>query len=233
MSDWLPGSREKILAMAKVWDTVLTLKGPMWNIPSVEISPFSALVVKTTASYLRTLDTTTCTAEEYAQADMDFEALTAKMRYIKRNFLNSPPRTPAEWASLMLHEPAGSAATLAPEHVLEGSVKPTANGVLVVTIRYLVAGTEATPADYGNRISIAVVDAEGAAAGQSGRFGRYLAAPPTCREDCTYGFFSHRLANTVQCAEQDRGKKIWFCVSLENRKGWKGPPSALFSTVIP
>jgi hypothetical protein len=233
MSEWFPGSREKVLAMADVWDTVLTEKGSMWNIPIGERTSFTAQKVKTRASYLRTLDTTTCTAEEYAQADMDFAALTEMMRYIKNNYFDSPPRTPAELASLMLHKHAGSVTTPAPEHVLEGSVKPTANGVLVVTVRYLVAGTEPTPSDYGTRISLAVVDAEGAAAGLSGKFGRYLAAPPTCLEDCTYGFFTHRLSNTVQCAEQDRGKRIWFCANLENRKGWKGPPSALFSTVIP
>ncbi|GHT90055.1 hypothetical protein FACS1894137_19410 [Spirochaetia bacterium] len=234
MSDWLSRSRLQILAMADVWIRVLTEKAAEWNIDFLAVvAPLIAKRDKAKASFLRTLDTTTCTAVEYAQAEADFADLIEAMRFIKNNFLNSPPRTAAEMVSVKLHKHAEPSITPQPEHVLTGNTKPVANGILELTIAYVEKDRVHSAADYGNKISIAVEDAEGAAAGKSGRFGRYLAGPPECREDYTHSFFSHRMVNLVKCAEQDRGKKIWFCLSLENRKGWEGPPSVLFSSIIP
>ncbi|MDR0721903.1 MAG: hypothetical protein LBF75_03775 [Treponema sp.] len=86
--DWLPASRDEQLAQVKNWGPILSAKGTEWSIPAAVITEPAALA---TAKHEATR-----TPVATAQCKTAFEALTAKMRGIKKRYFYVPPLTDPE-----------------------------------------------------------------------------------------------------------------------------------------
>jgi hypothetical protein len=60
-----------------------------------------------------------------------------------------------------------------------------------------------------------------------------LDSPPTTIEELTHSSFVTRSPLILSFDENQRGKKVFFCLRWENTRGEKGPWSDIFSAIIP
>jgi hypothetical protein len=103
-ADWLPRKREEKLAMARNWSDVLALKGAAWGVPTADVTALNLLSADATAT-LAAIESPESTAIDIASCKMAFDALDAKMRYIKKRNFTKPPLTAADFISLGLKVP--------------------------------------------------------------------------------------------------------------------------------
>ena len=232
-TNWLPGTRVGQLAMAKLWAAVLTDKAAEWHIDLArEIEPFKELIAPAEAALEKVQDKSSRTHVDSVNCETAFKALAEKMRYIKNNFFNSPPRTAGDLALLELSPRDPPSDIKPPLSVVGVKSRPLANGLIEALMETV--GDSAKDSDasyYGYRVFVGIEDAGGE--GKLSKFGKYLVTPPQSGTELTYSFYTKRKRDVVQCDEPDRGKKLWLCVKLENGKGQTGPWGPLFWTIIP
>jgi hypothetical protein len=155
------------------------------------------------------------------------------MRFLKNNYFNCPTRTVEEMAMLELSARNAPSVIPPPLNQVAGKTRPLGNHLLEALLEIigdLIQDTDAS--DYGYRVYAAVED-PAAAPGAVGKYGRYLPAAPQSGADFNWSFFTHRKRDVFDFDEQDRAKKVWFIVQLENAKGERGPWGPMFWTVIP
>jgi hypothetical protein len=115
--------------------------------------------------------------------------------------------------------------------VVTGKTRPQANGLIEVVME--IVGEliqDGYASDYGFRLSVGVEDP---VTTTLGKYGRYLAGPPMNGLELGWSVFTRKKRAVLEFDEQDRGKKVWFVVRLENAKGQSGPWGPLFWTMIP
>jgi hypothetical protein len=103
-ADWLPGTREGKLAMAKTWKEVLALRGPALGVPAADIAKMNELAALATSS-LAVVNSNEKTATAVTQCNSDFAALDEQMRYIKKRNFTKPPLEDADFTALLLKIP--------------------------------------------------------------------------------------------------------------------------------
>jgi hypothetical protein len=93
--------------MAKDWLPVMTANAEAWSIPPAVITDFTALTGAADTALAAAKNETTRTPVVTARCREAFEAMTDKMRDIKRRYFLSPPLTEADLAALGLdrHDP--------------------------------------------------------------------------------------------------------------------------------
>ena len=99
--DWLPGRRENQLAMAKNWGAVLGTKAAVWNVPAAEVTELASLTAAADTA-LTAAQSSERTPVVTANCKAAFDALTAKMRFVKSHCFLSPPLTDTDIISLEL-----------------------------------------------------------------------------------------------------------------------------------
>ena len=104
-SDWLPGTRKGILAMAKEWIIVMMENGQAWGLAAGVLTKFTALTEAAETALAVVENDSTNTSVARAKCDEAFEALTADMRDTKRCYFLIPPLTIAGFVSLGLKPP--------------------------------------------------------------------------------------------------------------------------------
>jgi hypothetical protein len=232
---WLPGSRTGQLAMAKVWAVVLDAKTTAWNIPAAQVTTLDDLISAAEDGLNKVQNAATRTHVDTVNCTAVFAALTEDMRFLKNNYFNSPPRTDADLALLELTPHDRNPTDVPPpENVVTGKTRPQANGLIEVVME--IVGEmikDAKASDYGFRISVGVEDPAAATANTLGKYGRYLSGPPVNGLELGWSVFTRKKREVLEFDEQDRGKKVWFAIQLENAKGQAGPWGPLFWTVIP
>ncbi|MDR1862330.1 MAG: hypothetical protein LBQ67_00260, partial [Treponema sp.] len=82
-SSWLPARRDDQLHMAKTWCEVLPQKKTPWNVPDTEITELQTLTTAADAALTRAKSSERTQAVT-AECRVAFEALTEKMRFIKK-----------------------------------------------------------------------------------------------------------------------------------------------------
>jgi hypothetical protein len=100
--NWLPGKREDVLRMAKVWLDVLdTAKATAWGVPAAERTELVPLV-STAEQKLAAAKSNERTPVITTECREAFDALVAKMRFIKYRYFKAPPLTDADFTLLEL-----------------------------------------------------------------------------------------------------------------------------------
>jgi hypothetical protein len=234
--DWLPRSRAGQLAMALTWSEVLDDNGDAWSVPASQVSAFDALMVAAQSALAKTQNTATRTHADSVACETAFKALVEKMRFLKNNYFNSPPRTADDLALLELSPKNPPTPVPKPENQVTGKTRPLGDHLVELVLEIvgdMVKDTKAS--DYGFRVYVAIED-PAAAPGAKGKFGPYLAAAPQSGEDFSFSFFIKHKREILDFDATDRMKKVWFCIHLEQEKGGqdgKGPWGPLIWTAVP
>jgi hypothetical protein len=101
-TDWLSASRTAQLSMAVNWKTVLGTHASTWKVPPEAVAELDSLIAVSDIALITAQNETTRTPVATAQCRTAFEALTAKMRDLKRRYFLTPPLTKADYAALGL-----------------------------------------------------------------------------------------------------------------------------------
>ena len=89
--DWLPGTREGQLSIAKNWVTCLGSQAGTWNVPAAAALELRTFMLKAQTALDMAKDENTRTPVTPAQCKEAFNALTGFMRDFKRWYFLSPP----------------------------------------------------------------------------------------------------------------------------------------------
>ncbi|MDR1220153.1 MAG: hypothetical protein LBK73_11190 [Treponema sp.] len=216
--DWLPASRDGVLAMAKDWLSVTGTKSQDWGVPASVLQNFDALTTSAESALDAAKNETTRTPVATARCREAFDALADAMRDMKRRYFLKPPLADADYVALGLtprdatHTPSGiPTAQVMVETYLVGRHE------LGVKIVY-VTGRPTDPANKGYRIWYSVVGP-----GEP---------PPVRPEDLRKSFFTQRKKDLVQFDYGDSGKTAHFAVVIENG-GKQGSWGPMVSALIP
>jgi hypothetical protein len=92
---------------------------------------------------------------------------------------------------------------------------------------------DAKPSDYGFRIYWGIMPSGGASKDEAVSKNRYLMAPPKDGDDLPHSLFTRKKREIFNFLEEDRGKRVYFDIRLENAKGEPGPWGPIVDTIIP
>jgi hypothetical protein len=203
--------------MAADWQSVMGTKSSAWGIPQTVLTELDALIQSADAALTAAQNETTRTPVATAQCKTAFEALSAKMRDIKRRYFLQPP----------LDEPGLVSLGLKPHDAPTPSGTPTAQASvetyllgrheLGVKIVY-VTGDPNDSANKGFRIWYSVV--------------AHDEIPPETPEELRKSFFTKRKKDVIEFDFGDSGKTCLMAVQIENG-GKKGPWGPMVSALIP
>ncbi|MDR2481185.1 MAG: hypothetical protein LBD07_02700 [Spirochaetaceae bacterium] len=218
ITDWLPHSRAGHLVMAKEWMAVLGGKISTWNIPSDVISDINALTQAAESAMGTAQTESTRTPVTTARCRAAFEALTIKMRDVKRRYFLEPPLTDADLISLGLkphdstHTPSGTpSAQAAVETFLTGRHE------LGIKLHYI-SGDPDDSANKGFRVWYSAI--------------AHNETPPESPDDLRQSVFTKRRKDIITFNFDDSAKTAYIAVQIEN-DGKKGPWGPMESAVIP
>jgi hypothetical protein len=233
-SNWLPGRRENQLAMAKNWLAVLATQASVWNVPSTEVSELQTLTAAADAA-LTAAQSSERTAVVTANCKAAFDALVAKMRFVKSRYFLSPPLTDADIISLEL-KPKDTTHTPVPPPTAQAEADITRPGVHLLELHLRpISGSPPDPhrSDYGYRVYYGVLPPGGASVEVATGTKRELLKVPVSGEELPHSKFTRRKKELFDFAQEDSGKTVYFCIRYENSKGEPGPWGPIFSSVIP
>jgi hypothetical protein len=230
--NWLPGRRENQLSMAKNWLTVLAAQAPAWNVPSPEVTELQTLTGTADAA-LTAAQSSERTPVVTANCKAAFDALIAKMRFIKSRYFLSPQLTDAGIISLEL-KPRDATHTPVPPPTAEADISRPGVHLLELHLRS-VAGSPPDPhrSDYGYRIYHGVLPPGGASVELATGAKRELLKVPVSGDDLPHSRFTRRKKELVDFPAKDSGKTVYFCVRYENAKGEPRSWGPMFSSIIP
>ena len=233
-TDWMPGTRTGQLALAKQWQPVITANATAWGIPTTEVTAFGALITAADAALEKVQDLATRTRIDTVACNEAFDALTSKMRFLKNNYFNSPPRTAAELASLTLSKHSKSSDVPPPQNQVTAKYRPLGDHLVELVIE-IVGDIEQDreASDYGVRTYWGVMPAGGASVEAATGRKRELLKAPASGDDLQFSRFSRRKKEVFDFDAADRGKTVYFCLRLENAKGEAGPWGPMLDTIIP
>jgi hypothetical protein len=233
-SNWLPGKREEQLAMAKNWQTVLATKASQWNISEAETAEFDDLV-EDAENALAKAQSSQRTAVITAQCKAAFEAMIAKMRFLKSRFFLVPPLSSADLISLEL-KPKDTNPTPVPPPTTQAEADLSRPGVHLLEL-HLRPVTGSTPdphrADYGFRRYWGIMPSGGATVEAATGTKRELMKTPVSGAELPFSKFTRRKKELLDFDQADSGKTVYFCIRYENAKGESGPWGPMFSSIIP
>jgi hypothetical protein len=152
-SDWLPGRREQQLAMAKNWLAVLATQAAAWNVPAAEVTELQTLTTTAEAA-LTAAQSSERTPVITANCKAAFDALVAKMRFIKSRYFLSPPLADADFTAFEL-KPKDTTHTPVPAPTAQEEADITRPGVHLLELHLRpVSGSPPDPhrSDYGYRV---------------------------------------------------------------------------------
>ncbi|MHC6203760.1 hypothetical protein ACYULU_11265 [Breznakiellaceae bacterium SP9] len=233
-TSWLPGSRVGQLAMAKQWMIVLTAKAVDWNVPVADVTVLGALTTAAEAALEKMQDKTLRTRVDSVVCAEAFKALVAKMRYLKNNYFNWPPRTAEELAMLGLSPPNLHTDVPPPQNQVTAKLRPLGDHLIQLVIQ--VVGdviTDTKGSDYGYRVYWGIMPVGGASLEAAAGRERELMRAPQSGTDLPFSKFSRKKREVFDFSGDDRGKTVYFCIRFENAKGQSGPWGPMLGTVIP
>jgi hypothetical protein len=174
-----------------------------------------------------------------AQCKAAFDALIAKMRYIKSHYFLTPPLTDADLVSLEL-KPKDTTHTPVPAPVNQPGIEinkwaPHTLGFRRFTATDLGGGES----DYGIRVYYALVEIGAVATSEKPSATRLTAevyiisAPPQTPADLPNSFFTRRYNDLLELPPEASGKTCYLAARFENSKGQSGPWGTMIQAIIP
>ncbi|GHV89010.1 hypothetical protein AGMMS50267_13700 [Spirochaetia bacterium] len=217
-TDWLPGTREGQLAMAKDWKGVIPANASAWNIPAGVLQELDPLIQTAETALETEKNESTRTPVATAQCKEAFNALTFFLRNCKRRYFFTPPLQDSDYVSLAL-KPHDSTPTPSGTPTAQATIETYLVGRHELGLKIIyVTGNPADAANKGYRIWYTVV-----AQGET---------PPAGPDDLRKSFFTKKKKDVIEFDFGDSGKTAWFAVQIEN-EGKKGPWGPLVSELIP
>jgi hypothetical protein len=233
MSDWLPNKRTDILAMSKVWNTVIYRNAKKWNIPDEVVTELEKLT-ENAQDALGDAMSADRTAVINAKCKIAFDALSAKMRDIKDRYFKEPPLQEPDFVELLL-KPKDKIKTPVGEPTAQAEADITYQGpyMLLLHIRPLAGTSLDNRSDYGYRVYFGVLPHGGATVEEATGQRRYLMKAAMQGSELPHSQFVRRKRELFIFPPEDSGKTAYFCIRYENSKGKAGPWGPVFSAVIP
>jgi hypothetical protein len=231
--NWLPGSREGQLNMAKVWIAVtsrLNSNNSAVVIPAIDITELTTLI-GLAESILQAALSNERTPIITAECQRIFGELVQKMRYIKDRYFKNPPLVDEDFTALLLKMPDHTRTPRGiPRAQMTAEIGRSGTSMLILQYGYA-EGTEnlADPhTDIRYQVRYGVLPPPGVPA-----TGIELTTHPTTPEELPIVFASKRRKDIITFNPGDSGKTAYFCIRLENGVGGYGPWCPLFSAIIP
>jgi hypothetical protein len=219
-TDWLPPGRQDQLTMAKNWLSILQTgtNAQTWSVPADVVNELEELEKEADKALTAAKNEETRTPVANARCKTAFEALTAKMRDIKKRWFYVPPLQEADIVGLGL-KPRDTIPTASGTPTAQVTVETYLVGrhQLGVKINY-VTGNPSDTANKGYRIWYSVV-------GQGD-------TPPANPDGLQKSFYTKRKKDVIDFEFDDSGKTAYFAVQIEN-EGKKGPWGPLVNALIP
>ena len=216
--DWLPTTRDGILAMSRDWIMASTAKKTVWNIPGSMIVEMTTLRESAAAALEVAKNETTRTPVATAYCKEAFAILVDCMRDCKRRYFLTPPLFDPDYISLGL-KPRDNTPT--------PSGTPTAQ----VTIETYLVGRH----ELGIVIIYVTGDPNDAANKSYRVWFRKTShgeAAPASPGELSESFSTKRRKDVIEFDYEDSGKTVHMAVQIEN-DGKKGPWGPLVSALIP
>jgi hypothetical protein len=204
--------------MALNWKSVLGQNASTWKVPQEATAELDSLITAADAALITAQNETTRTPVATAQCKTAFEALTAKMRDIKRRYFLTPPLAEADYAALGLK-------------LRDTTPSPSGTPTAQVSIETFLVGRH----ELGVKLIYLTGDPQDRA-NKGYRIWHTLAAPgerpPANPEDLHKSFFTKRKKDVIDFEFGDSGKICYMAVQVEN-EGRKGPWGPMTSALIP
>jgi hypothetical protein len=219
-TDWLPTGRQNQLTMAKNWLSILETgtNAQNWSVPADVVNELAELEKEADTTLTAAKNEETRTPVANARCKTAFDALTAKMRDIKKRWFYVPPLADADLIGLGL-KPKDTIPTPSGTPTAQVTVETFLVGrhQLGVKINY-VTGNPSDTANKGYRIwHSEIAQSE---------------TPPANPGDLRNSFYTKRKKDVIDFEFGDSGKTAYFAVQIEN-EGKKGPWGPLVSALIP
>jgi hypothetical protein len=238
-TEWLPGRRENQLSMANNWLFIIgNSNPPPWGIPQPDVADLNNLTGEATTA-LTQAQSSNRTPVITAECKAAFDALIAKMRYIKSHYFLTPPLTEADLVSLEL-KPKDTTHTPVPAPVNQPGIEITKWAPHTLGFRRFTAtdlgGGES---DYGIRVYYALVEIGVVATTEKPSATRLTAdvyiisAPPQTPADLPNSFFTRRYNDLLELPPEASGKSCYLAARFENSKGQSGPWGTIIQAIIP
>ncbi|GHU83247.1 hypothetical protein FACS189468_8240 [Spirochaetia bacterium] len=230
---WLPGKRADIILMAKAWSAWMADHASDAGIPAGKVTAFNAAITTLDeASEAEAADRSPIKVEAAKLAQTD---LVEQMRFIKNHFLLAPPLTALDFVALLLKVPGSNPPNPIPKAENQAAVtefKPLGAHLLKVNLAIIGALPEGSKKSWYNyKIYFAVIDP--APVNEPQAAWRHLSAAPQTGADLPNSVATNRSTYTFDFPETDRGKDVWFCVVLENKKHEEGHWGPLVKDKVP
>ncbi|MDR2510842.1 MAG: hypothetical protein LBC77_09390 [Spirochaetaceae bacterium] len=216
--DWMPGTRAGQLVMARDWNAVIGGKASAWSIPQDVLTDLGALLQAAESALEVAQNEMSRTPVATARCKAAFEALTVKMRDIKKRYFLEPPLADADIISLGLKPRDGThTMTGAPAAQAKAEIFLTGQHELGVKIVF-VSGSADAPENHGFRVYYKEV-----AVGEP---------VPDNPDQLTKSFFTNRKKDVIEFDYNASGKTAYIAVQIENN-GKKGPGGPMVNAIIP
>ncbi|GHU28686.1 hypothetical protein FACS1894172_03780 [Spirochaetia bacterium] len=232
MKDWLPHSRVEELAFARVWQSVLAGSAGTFGIIASEVDTFTALITTAADTLKKTQDKTLRTHVDSVACSEAFKALTEKMRYLKTNYFNNPPRTVEELSLLGLtprntnHTQRGK-----PQAQMTAEVGWVGSAVLLLKLIYTKA-SQSLANPHTDTVFQIRWGIHSAISPQSDPERGEMASVPAKPEELPIVLITKRKKELITFGAGDSSKTAYFSIRIDNGKGECGPWCPIFSAVI-
>jgi hypothetical protein len=235
--DWIPGSRNGILAMVKNHISYMTAeRRTAWGIPQDRFIEYGTAYAAAQAALAKVENTPERNHVDTVVCNEAFDTLRAVMRFFRKHYFLIPPLTLADWAELGFRDPdttpsvipaPGDVPQVTPEYVQGAHVLGFVLGPL--------PGTQALDgsSDYGYALYVAVMPQGGATLEQAASIKHYLREIPADGEPLRHHCFTRRRRGEAVFDASEAGMTAYFCARYENQKGWVGHWGPVTSAIIP
>jgi hypothetical protein len=235
--DWLPGTRQGILDMCRVWLAYLTLeRRTAWGIITDDFTALGNLFATAQALLQKAVDDAVRTHVITAEVQAAFTALVAHMRYFRDRWLRMPPLLLADWIALGFREKDPRPTPIpAPDGTPVATLSYSGGpGVLIVHLGPLPRTEELHPeSDYGYALYVGIMPPGGATLEEAASEKHYLMAPPKDGKGLQHYRFTRRRKDEILFDAEDAGKTAYVCARYENSKGEAGKWGPVTSAIIP
>ncbi|MDR1306272.1 MAG: hypothetical protein LBK74_01690 [Treponema sp.] len=235
--DWLSGTRNGVLAMAKDQISYTTTdRRTTWGISQERFLEYGTAYGAAQAALTKVENTAERNHVDTVACNEAFDILKGVMRFFKNHYYLMPPLTKIDWAELGFRERDNHPTPVpAPTDVpMTTPAYPGGPHLILVTLGPLL-GTQAPDprSDYGFALYVGVMPQGGATLEQAASVKHYLQAPPLDGEGLKHYVFTCRARELVVFDAAESGMTAYFCARYENRKGWTGSWGPVSSIIVP
>jgi hypothetical protein len=228
--NWLPGDRESQLNMAKVWHSVIGIRGSGWGISPAVVQELQAATGEAEIA-LQNAQSSDRTPTITAECQRVFGVLVEKMRFVKDRYFKKPPLLDEDYTALLLKVPDTTRSPRgAPRAQMTAEIGRSGTAMLILHYKYA-EGTEslADPhTDVRYQVRYGVLPPPGISPA-----GKDLTKAPTEPEELPIVFATKRKKDIINFDPTDSGKTAYFDIRIENGTDKYVPWCPIFHAIVP